>query len=128
MGMVFIERGIARSAPQRLRNAVSLVHGGATLCAFPEGTRSRDGSIGPFKGGALQVAIEAGVPVVPVAIRGSGAVLPAAGFRVRPGMIDLHFGDPIPTTGLDSEDRNALARRAREAVIELFHPVFTAPL
>jgi 1-acyl-sn-glycerol-3-phosphate acyltransferase len=122
MGMVFIERGIARSAPQRLRDAVARVRDGATLCAFPEGTRSRDGSVGPFKGGALQVAIEAGVPVVPVAIRGSGAVLPAAGFRVRPGRIDVRFGTPIATEGRRSEDRNAIAREARDAVVALLHP------
>ena len=122
MGMVFIERGIARSAPQRLRDAVARVRDGATLCAFPEGTRSRDGSVGPFKGGALQVAIEAGVPVVPVAIRGSGAVLPAAGFRVRPGRIDVRFGTPIATQGRSSEERNAIAREARDAIIALLHP------
>jgi len=122
MGMVFIERGVARSAPQRLREAVDLVRGGAILCAFPEGTRSRDGHVGPFKGGVLQVAIEAGVPVVPVALRGSGAVLPAAGFRVRPGTIDVRIGAPIPTAGLASDERNALARRARAAVVHLLHP------
>lgn len=121
MGMVFIERGVARSAPQRLREAVGLVRGGAILCAFPEGTRSRDGSVGPFKGGILQVAIEAGVPVVPVALHGSGAVVPAAGFRVRPGAIDVRIGTPIPTSGLASDDRNALARRARAAVVDLLH-------
>lgn len=122
MGMVFIERGVARSAPQRLREAVALVHGGATLVAFPEGTRSRDGSVGPFKGGVLQVAIEAGVPIVPVAIQGSGAVLPAAGFRVRPGRIDVRFGAPIRTDGRSGDERNALAREARDAVIGLLHP------
>jgi 1-acyl-sn-glycerol-3-phosphate acyltransferase len=95
------------------------VRSGHALCAFPEGTRSRDGSVGPFKGGALQVAIEAGVPVVPVAIRGSGAVLPTSGFRVRPGVITLRFGEPMSTAGLGSDDRNALARRARETVIDL---------
>lgn len=122
MGMVFIERGSARSSPQRLRDAVALVRDGAQLCAFPEGTRSRDGSVGPFKGGALQVAIAAGVPVVPVAISGSGAVLPAAGFKVRPGPIRLRFGSPITTRGLAIEDRNVLARQARDAVIDLLHP------
>ncbi|HSR65759.1 MAG TPA: lysophospholipid acyltransferase family protein [Xanthomonadaceae bacterium] len=122
MGMVFIERGSARSSPQRLRDAVALVRDGATLCAFPEGTRSRDGSVGAFKGGALQVAIEAGVPVVPVALTGSGAVLPAAGFRVRPGVIGVRFGAPIETAGLAGNDRNALARQARDAVIGLLQP------
>ena len=121
MGMLFIERGNSRSSPQRLRDAVALVQRGSTLCAFPEGTRSRDGNVGTFKGGLFQVAIEAGVPVVPVAIEGSGAVLPSAGFRVRPGTIRVRFGAPLATTGLQSTDRNALARRAREAVVELLH-------
>lgn len=122
MGMVFVERGTARSSPQRLRDAVSVVQRGATLCAFAEGTRSRDGVVGPFKGGAFQVAIAAGVDVVPVAICGSGAVLPTAGFRVRPGTIRVCIGAPLPTTGLRPEDRNALARRARDAVVDLLHP------
>ena len=122
MGMLFIERGSARSSPQRLRDAVALVRSGAHLCAFPEGTRSRDGTIGTFKGGLFQVAIEAGVPVVPVAIEGSGAVLPSAGFKVRPGTIRVRFGEPIATTGLQATDRKALARRARDAVVELLHP------
>lgn len=121
MGMLFIERGSARSSPQRLREAVALVRGGAILCAFPEGTRSRDGNVAPFKGGLFQVAIAAGAPVVPVALQGSGAVLPTAGFRVRPGTIRVRFGTPIATDGLAAGDRNALARQAREAVIELMH-------
>lgn len=119
MGMVFIERGRNRSVPQRLHEAVTLLQGGAVLCAFPEGTRSRDSHVGAFKAGAFQVAIEAGVPVVPVAITGSGAVLPPAGFRVRPGAIRLSFGAPLATEGLCAGDRNALAQRARDAVVAL---------
>ena len=126
MGMLFIERGNARSSPQRLHDAAALVQRGACLCAFPEGTRSRDGSVGPFKGGLFQVAIEAGVAVVPVAIEGSGAVLPSAGFKVRPGTIRVRFGEPIATTGLQAADRNALARRARDAVVDLLHPLGAA--
>jgi len=61
-----------------------------------------------------------------VAISGSGAVLPAAGFKVRPGVIRLRFGTPIATSGLAIEDRNMLARQARDAVIDLLHPVHSA--
>ena len=116
MGMVFIERGHAREATERLHGVVSLIRAGESLCAFPEGTRSRNGSVGPFKGGAFQVALQAGVPVVPIAIDGSGAVLPASGFRVRPGTITLRIGEPIPTAGLHAGDRHALAQRAHDAV------------
>lgn len=119
MGMLFIERGTSRSSPQRLRDAVALVRQGATLCAFPEGTRSRDGRVAPFKGGAFQLAIEAGAAVVPVAIEGSGEVLPAAGFRVRPGRIVVRLGEPLPTQGLGPHDRNALARQAHASVAAL---------
>jgi 1-acyl-sn-glycerol-3-phosphate acyltransferase len=119
MGMVFIERGQAREAASRLHSVVALVQGGDSLCAFPEGTRSRDGSVRPFKGGAFQVALQAGVPIVPIAIEGSGAVLPAAGFKVRPGMIRVRIGDPSPTAGLKPNDRHALAQRAHDAVVAL---------
>lgn len=116
MGMVFIERGHAREAAQRLHGVVALVRAGESLCAFPEGTRSRDGSVGPFKGGAFQVALQAGVPIVPIAIEGSGKVLPASGFRVQPGPIEVRIGKPIATAGLHAGDRHALARRAHDAV------------
>src|SRR5690348_5358643 len=119
MGMVFIKRGHAREAAERLHGIVALVRGGDSLCAFPEGTRSRDGSIRPFKGGAFQVALQAGVPVVPIAIDGSGEVLPASGFRVRPGTIIVRVGSPIPTAGLRIGDRHALAQRAHDAVVAM---------
>src|SRR5688572_13862361 len=117
MGMVFIDRGNARDAKRKLGDAVEKLRNGATLIAFPEGTRSKDGTVGAFKGGAFQVAIEAGVPVVPVAIIGAGDVLPPSGLRVRPGTIRVRFGAPIETTQLQAQDRNALASEAREAVV-----------
>jgi 1-acyl-sn-glycerol-3-phosphate acyltransferase len=117
MGMVFIDRGNARAARKRLSRAVETLHAGATLCAFPEGTRSKDGIVGAFKGGAFQLAIEAGVPVVPVHIEGSGSVLPPSGFSVRPGTIRLRFGTPIETQGMQAQERVALAQRARDAVM-----------
>jgi 1-acyl-sn-glycerol-3-phosphate acyltransferase len=121
MGMVFIERGHAREAAERLHGVVSVVRGGASLCAFPEGTRNRAGRVGPFKGGAFQVALQAGVPVVPIAIEGSGKVLPASGFKVRPGTIRVRIGDPIATDNLHAGDRHALAQAAHDAVTRLLH-------
>ncbi|SFN19741.1 lysophospholipid acyltransferase family protein [Dokdonella immobilis] len=119
MGMVFIEREAARKAARRLHAAHDLFAAGDSLCAFPEGTRSRDGRVGAFKGGVFKLAIESGVPILPVAIEGSGRVLPASGFSVRPGCIRLRAGDPISTDGLQVSDRNLLARRCHDAVIAL---------
>jgi 1-acyl-sn-glycerol-3-phosphate acyltransferase len=119
MGMAFIDRGNAREAKRKLAEAAEKLRGAATFAAFPEGTRSKDGTVGPFKGGALQLALEAGVPVLPVAIAGAGSVLPPSGFSVRPGTIVVRFGDPIETAGMAPQDRNALAQRARDAVLAL---------
>jgi 1-acyl-sn-glycerol-3-phosphate acyltransferase len=119
MGMAFIDRGNARDAKRRLGDAAALLRSEASFAAFPEGTRSKDGAVGAFKGGALQLAIEAGVPVLPVAIEGAARVLPPSGFRVRPGEIVVRFGTAIETTGMTAQDRNALAQRAREAVLAL---------
>jgi 1-acyl-sn-glycerol-3-phosphate acyltransferase len=102
-----------------VRRATDLLRAGSSVVSFPEGTRSRDGRVAPFKGGAFLAAIEAGVPVVPVGIQGAGAVLPPNGFRVRPGRIRITIGEPIPTQGLAISERVSIARRARAAVVAL---------
>lgn len=118
MGMIFVERSSAREAARRTREATDLVAAGATLCVFPEGTRSRDGEVQAFKSGAFQIALDAGAEVVPIAIHGSGKVLSLQGlFHVRPGTIVVNIGRPISAAEL--ADRQALAQRAREDVIAL---------
>jgi 1-acyl-sn-glycerol-3-phosphate acyltransferase len=114
MGMVFVQRERRGAGEAMLRDSVPLLQAGACLCVFPEGTRSVDGRLGPFRGGAFRVAIAAGVPVLPVAIHGAGAVLPPRGlFRVRPGTITLRFGAPLQAADADPK---ALAEAARTAI------------
>lgn len=112
MGMVFIPREDRRAASASLRRSADAVRAGATLCIFPEGTRSRDGRIGAFKPGAFEVAIQAGAQVLPVSLEGTGRVLPPEGFfRVRPGPIRVRFGAPLAL----EEDGQALTRQALAA-------------
>lgn len=117
-GMIFVERGESKKARQSIRLAGERVKEGASVLAFPEGTRSLDGKIREFKKGAFVVAIEAQVPIVPVAIEGAQRVLPRGGFRVRPGEIRVGIGAPIPTHGLRYEDRDVLIDRVRQALID----------
>ena len=123
-GMLFVDRADRRAGIRMIHDATAMLREGRTLCIFPEGTRSRDGRVAEFKGGAFQAAVAAGVPVVPVAIHGAGAVLPVAGlFRVRPGRIVVRFGAPIATAG---SDRNTLAEAAHREVLRMLEEIDAA--
>ncbi len=86
---------------------------------FPEGTRSPDGRLQDFKKGAFVLALQTDVPVVPLGISGSRAVMPKGSFRIRPGRIRIRVGEPIPTAGMTHGDRGRLLEQARTAVAEL---------
>lgn len=121
-GMLFITRDNRRSGPLLRRQAAALLAGGQTLCLFPEGTRSRDGSLGTFKAGSLQAAIDAGVQVLPVALQGTGAVLPVDGFfKVRPGTIRAVVGQPIAVRDAEGAaiPRQVLAAQAQAQVASM---------
>lgn len=113
MGMVFVERGGRRSALASVSQVAGILASGGLVVTFPAGTRGEDGARLGFKSGAFEAAIAASAPVLPVALRGSSAILAARGFLVRPGPIRVAIGSPISSLGLD---RVALARRAEEAV------------
>lgn len=118
-GMIFVDRRQTEKAKASLRRAGRLIREGASIIAYPEGTRSDDGSILPFKKGVFIVAIEAGVPIVPVAIEGTRLVMPKNSFRLRPHEIRVAVGSPIPTEGLSPEEKDRLIERTRKALIEL---------
>lgn len=119
MGMIFVDRRERLRSLGHMRQVAELLRDGDSIVYFPEGTRSRDGRIHRFKTGGFLPAIEAGAPVVPVAIVGTGRVLPAGGFRVRPGVVRVAVGEPIPTRDVGPEDRRELADRVRERVMAL---------
>lgn len=99
--------------------AKEMLEQGDSFVVFPEGHRSRDGRLGPFHLGAFRLAIDSGVAVVPMGLRGLRDVCPAGDWRLRPGQVDVLFGEPLPTTGLTEADAAALARRCRAALNRL---------
>ncbi len=115
-GMIFVHRGKRGASMGSLRDAGARVRDGANVLVFPEGTRSRDGGLLPFKKGAFVLATTAGVPIVPIAIEGSGRCMPAGRFRVRPGVIRIKVGEPIPTTGPLKGEIEPLVRQTRDAI------------
>jgi len=118
-GHIEIDRKNLSSAVAAYENAARAIRGGLSAVVFAEGTRSRDGRLKAFKKGPFVLAIVAQVPVVPVFIEGSFAVLPKGSIHPRPAPITLHVGAPIPTRGMTYDDRDALIAATREALIAL---------
>ncbi|HEY0713868.1 MAG TPA: lysophospholipid acyltransferase family protein, partial [Polyangia bacterium] len=106
-----------------LTKAAARIREGASILAFPEGTRSRTGEVLPFKRGLFALALEAGVPIVPVAIEGSGKVLSAGTLRCVPGDVRLKVGTPIATAGRSRNGRDALMNEVRDALLDLHRQI-----
>ena len=87
-----------------------------SLIVFPEGTRSRSGRIGRFKGGSFYLALEAGRPVVPLSVIGSRHVLLKGRLATYPGHVRLVVHDPIDTSALSGTDPKAFGERVRQIV------------
>ena len=114
-----MERRDPRASQKSLQQAAQqLRQGGITPLLFPEGGRS-DGAMREFKEGAAHLAIKAGVPAVPLGLSGTREILAMGSAIVRPGRVHLRVGDPIPTAGMKSHDRERLTGRLREKVVEL---------
>ena len=99
--------------------ANALTSKGLSLIVFPEGTRSADGHVGPFKGGSLYPAVQAGLPIVPISVAGSRHVMKKDRLMTCPGEVEVTIHDPIPTIAVHEpniREVRALAARVREIV------------
>ena len=102
-----------------VKKATEMLKNGESITVLPEGSRTLDGSVGPFYVGAFRMAVRAQVPVVPLAIRGGRAVSRRGDWRIRPGTEQVLIGKPISTEGMTLKDTETLAETARKAVIDL---------
>jgi 1-acyl-sn-glycerol-3-phosphate acyltransferase len=111
-----VDRANLSRAVASLKAAGEIVRSGVSLVAFPEGTRSTDGRVRPFKKGPFVLAVEAGVPVVPVAIAGAAARVRKGRVEVTPGTIRIAIGAPVLPS--DFPDREALLAEVHRRVLD----------
>ena len=116
---ISVDRKHGQRAKQSLEEAASKIRSSASVILFAEGTRSPDGKLQPFKRGPFNLAIHAGVPVVPVTINGSYAILPKHSSRIRPGTISITISDPIyPKGGTGKNTELELRDKVHDAILK----------
>ena len=115
-GDIAIRRGDAESGGEALARAREYLARGMSVMIFPEGTRSAKGTMLPFKSGAFRLAIDAGVPVLPIAVHGTAHGMPKGGPWVRPCRAYARILEPIPTAGRAQEDVGKLKDEVRRRI------------
>jgi 1-acyl-sn-glycerol-3-phosphate acyltransferase len=113
-GHVLVDRSKPGAAV--IKKLARLVKQHHSLMVFPEGTRSTDGSVGRFKGGSFLIAVEAGLPVVPISIQGSRHVMFRGRVTVCPGRVTVTVHEPIETSGVLRGEVREFSARVREVV------------
>jgi len=119
-GHISIDRSNRKSAFKSLSNAARNIRNGVSVIIFPEGTRSRDGNIRQFKKGGFILAVDAGVPVVPVIIHGAWPLMLKNRVLLKPGNIILEIKDPIKTTDYTRKTKDDLLKKVRKVICESF--------
>ena len=118
-GFVAVDRSDREKAIESIRRGSESLRAGNSFLIFPEGTRSRSGELLPFKKGGFIMAIEAQVPIVPVAVSGGRAAMRKGSAVVTPVTVTVRIGRPIPTAGLTIADRDDLIQHVRAEVQNL---------
>jgi 1-acyl-sn-glycerol-3-phosphate acyltransferase len=113
-GTVYIQRENRKAAFDAYREAAEKIKEGASVIVFAEGTRGEAYPLRHFKKGPFVLAIRAQAPIVPTVIHGTLRVQPRGRLRVEPGEVHVHFLEPVPTAGLDYEQRDQLAVTVRD--------------
>jgi len=116
LGCIFIDRKDPRQSLTAISEAAERLKEGHSIVIFPEGTRSADGTIGPFKAGGLRLALKAGVPIVPVTISGSKNIMPKGTSLIKSASVNVIISHPLIPDELKGMDSNQIAEKVRNII------------
>jgi 1-acyl-sn-glycerol-3-phosphate acyltransferase len=120
VGYISIDRGGTRDTVEAMNEAAQKIREGMSVVIFPEGSRSPDGSIQPFKKGGFTLAIKSKVPIVPIAISGSRDIMPKDRLTATSGEIRMFVDHPIEIQHCSLKDRESLMKKVRETISKNF--------
>ena len=116
LGHIYIDRSDRRAALASLEEAKTKIKDGTSVIFFPEGTRSQVDEMLPFKKGAFQMAVDLGLPLLPVTIQNTKKILPPKTFRLFPGRAKLIIHPPISVDGFTKENMPELVSKTRQVI------------
>jgi len=123
-GMVEIQRDNRKAAFGAYDVAAERIKQGNSVVVFPEGTRGHAYPLRPFKKGPFVLAIAAGVPIVPVIVHGTIEIMKKGSVWAHPGTIDVHLLEPVSTTGVDYDHREALMQTVRTRMADAMRALY----
>ncbi len=117
---ISIDRSNLRSAIRSLKKAAKNIRDGLSVLIFPEGTRSKDNNIQPFKKGGFVIAVDSGIPIIPVIIQGTWKIMPKKQFLIKPGNVILEIAKPVETANYTRKTTGDLMEKVRNVIVESF--------
>ena len=115
-GHVFVDNSSIASRRDSIVEAKKVIEGGVSIIMFPEGSRTKNGELSPFRRGAYKVAIDMELPIVPVTINGPFDIMRVKTLTLNPGKLELTIHKPIPTANLVTDDIPALMEQTKEII------------
>jgi 1-acyl-sn-glycerol-3-phosphate acyltransferase len=123
-GMIEIQRENRKAAFGAYDVAAERIRAGNSVVVFPEGTRGHQYPLRPFKKGPFVLAIAAGVPIVPIVVHGTIEIMPKGSLWAHPGTIDVHLLEPVSTTNVDYDHREALMQTVRTKMADAMRDLY----
>ena len=117
-GDIPVKRGFGPSAVEAMERCREVLRKRVSVMIFPEGTRSKTAELLPFKDGAFRLAVEAGVPILPLAVSGTATALPKHGWRFGRSAAEVRVLEPVDTAGLTLADVPALKAQVRDRIVQ----------
>ena len=117
---ISIDRSDRKSAIESLNKAVNIIRDGVSVIIFPEGTRSNTNNVQPFKKGGFFLAVDSGVPIIPVIIHGTGRIMPKKKMLIKPGNVTLEIKKPINSSDYTRKTKDNLIEKVREVILGSF--------
>jgi 1-acyl-sn-glycerol-3-phosphate acyltransferase len=122
IGYIPIERGSPKKAYRSMLRAAEVVRKGISVIIFPEGTRSPDGNLQPFKKGVFLIALKSQAPILPITIQGASRIMRKGDWRIYPGQVRIQIDPPIETAGTPAENEEQLSQRVRSTLVKNLTP------